>query len=215
MERKILLFNYFLSKAVQQEQMLLKIKDEKSSRLALILAQTSIFRRYAQGCTTESIVLANPLFAEEMFLLVCLKAEEQGNRLMSAFDFGPVSKFVCGNLVYYLEDQDLTNYLAKTLYPQSRADKETYSRLLKKRWEEIEEIVLKAPAEHVRSASTTKLFMPTPCAETEMIDKSWQQLINDADFLSCFDLTKKYDLYGLSAPFILCEKRYSSWLKSA
>lgn len=207
---KIKLFNYFLSKAALKEKELLHLESERASFLAIILADVNILHRHATGCSSEKVYWANPKFAEELFACVCVDAVMHGDELYRAFDFDYCPFSYRGNMIDGVSDKEIASYLNTEIYPEAkgRADKKIYAELLK-----VKNLALDEKLSHMNPFFTRNVFefdeplwMPEPCAETEMIDRAWDRLLNDNDFVKLFQPYSKYIYDGRS----LAQARYST-----
>ena len=212
MEKKLLL-NYFLKKAMLKEQELLGV-DDREAILAVIFSATSMFHRCASGVTTEQIYFAKPKYALELFLLLCLDAEQHGDHLLKAFDFKPTMQFCNGNRLPDFEEQELTNYLESEVYPRAwTIEYDLYASLLKGDSDNIKEKLSHANRQYIRSVVTVPLEQPESCAETTMIDRAWNRIKDETWFINMLSISTKHDLYGRSAPHQRYVKHYDYLLK--
>lgn len=203
MKKKI--FNYFLKKVLLKEQELLKTKDEQLALLAVIFSSTHVFRRYQSGCNMEQIYFAEPKYAEELFLLVCLDAEQHGDHLLGAFNFVPKEQFCRGSKLPDLNDAELSNYLDKEVYPIAKAvDYDLYAALMNTTAAEAQEKIACTAANYMRATIGTDLELPNACSETEMIDRAWSRLLENGEFVKLLQIAAKHDKHGISEAY----KRY-------
>ena len=206
---KFRLFNYFLSKAALKEKELLHLESERASFLAIILADVNIHHRHATGVSSEKVYWANPKFAEELFACVCVDAALHGDDLYRAFDFEYCPFYYRGEKINGVTDKEIASHLNTEIYPKAkgRADKAIYAELLK-----VKGIALDEKLSHMNPLFTRNVFefdeplrMPEPCAQTAMIDRAWDRLLNDNDFVKLFYPYAKYIYDGRS----LAQFRYS------
>ena len=204
---KFELFNYFLSKAALKEQELLHLENERASFLAIILATVNIQHRHATGLSSEKVYMANPKFAEELLACVCVDAAMHGDDLYHSFDFEYSPSFHRGNTIDGVTDSDIASYLKVEIYPEAkgRADEEIYAELLNAKSLALEEKLKRMNPFLTRNVFVEALRMPEPCKETAMIDRAWERLLNDNDFVKLFMPYAKYIYDGRS----LAQARYS------
>lgn len=202
MKRKFLLFNYFLQKAVQKEQELLRIDDFRAALLALIVSRASVFHRCASGCSTQKAYLCKPKYAEELFLYLCLDAEKHGDALLKEFKFQKTHSFshATQNMGDF-EDVELTGYLDQ-IYPLSKffnkEDKELYAAILENPADIAE---LEAAHTFLRKVAVDSLELPAQNEKTAMIDRAWERVWEVDEFPAMFTLTGKHDVHGRSYPY--------------
>ena len=199
------LFNYFLHKVMLKEQELWQLKDESTALLAVIFSSTSIFRRYASGCNMETIYFADPGYAKELFLLLCLDAEKHGDHLLKAFDFEPREQIQRGKRLQDLTDFALMDYLNKEVYPMAEVDYNMYAALMKKTVAEAQKTMSFMAPGYTRAITKEKLVLPEENSETKMIDRAWDRLMQDDEFVELLQVYAKHDNRGNSKAY----KRYA------
>lgn len=203
MKKKILLFNYFLEKCLNKEKLLLKTDDFKTLMLGLVTAKASIFRRTASGCSTEVTYLIRPKFLQEMFVVLCLDAVEHGDNLLGMFGFqkGYAFHHVRANKEDF-EDVELTAYL-DTIYPDAFVLKKEERAMYAQIVGSFSEMRNSPYYGHLRlkRVAIGKLEVASFDKYTEMIDRAFERLCAQEDFLKMFLLGSKYDIYGVSAPY--------------
>ena len=179
--KKILLFNYFISKCVQKEQELLGVSDFKTALLATVLSYSGMVRRYSTGCTLEHICLCYRYYLEELLLCVCVNATKNGENLFHAFDFHKAIDSRGGKYSdSYIKDNELDSYLESILPNAKNAndiDFSAYKTLLDFSKEEV--IKKCYYIENLCTIKVNSLPLPTRCAETEIIDRAWERMMND------------------------------------
>lgn len=196
------LFNYFLQKVVQQEQSFLKSDNTELTALAIIFSKMSVHRQYASGASTETIYFCAPKYAEELFLVLCMDAATHGDNLLQVFNFHPSSSYICGHQLPDMKDDELANYLAKEVYPETKdLDNavEHYTKLSGLPKAEMQDRLRKMKASYIRKVNTEVLAnQPEPCAETAMIDRAWDRLMKDKNFTALLDSGSKHKPNGYS-----------------
>lgn len=203
------LFNYFLKKVMLKEQELLNIQGEQALLLAVIFSSTSIFRRYQSGCAMEHIYFAKPKYAEELFLLVCLNAEQHGDHLLRAFNFTEREEFHQGRRAVDVSDSELADYLYKEVYPiTEEVDYDLYGLLTGETPEGALKTMSHVAPVYTRAVTQKKLEISEKCEETTMIDRAWERLQADEEFMELLQLNKKHDRQGKSNAY----KRYAPHL---
>lgn len=208
--KKKLLFNYFLQKCVQKEQELLSTDDFKTALLAVIVSRANLIRHYAQGVTMEAIYFCKPFYAQELFIYLCFNAYENGDCLHSSFNFKKVTSNRSGSWgdeAY--EDADITKYLYKVFdYPKGMKDIDctSYSKIV---GENAPNKLLDMfyNLSNFRNVTVTGVELPAACPETEMIDRAWNRLMNDENFINMLKIGAKHDSHGRSYAYrSYCEK---------
>ena len=196
---KIALFNYFLSKVALKEQELLHVKKDRAALLAVIFSRMDIQHRHATGCSSEKVYLANPKYAEELFICVCLDAKQHGDYLANAFDFDFVPFYVQGTAIDDITDRTIAAYLDKEIYPNDCFDKELYAAVSGKDGEALDKMLGGMRSLWKRNViDPNELMMPEPCAETAMIDRAWERLTADENFIKLLNPYTKYDRFTRS-----------------
>lgn len=203
MKRKILLFNYFISKCLEREKELLKTDDFKTLMLGLITARASIFHRTASGCSTEMGYIIRPKFLQELFVFLCLDAMEHGDNLLEPFNFSKTHTF---SYLHWgkgdFEDIELTAYLEKAYLEVNQLtedEKAMYSQIITPLPK-----VFQSPyygSVRIRRVTLEKLTVSSKDKYTEMIDRAFERLSRCENFVGMFLLDGKYDLYGMSTPY--------------
>ena len=206
MKEKIHLFNYFVKKVMLKEQELLNIKDDRIALLAIILSRVSIQHRHATGCSSETVYITYPKYVEELFLNLCIEAVKNGdNQLLHSFDFKATSMYLRERTFDDVEDKEISKYVNKVLYPEAHhtLDESLYGALVPA--DEKERINLF----HARNVMGSPLELPEPCAETAMIDRAWEKLMQDESFIKLLAQCGKQNRFGYS----LAHARYSQHIK--
>lgn len=198
MKRKIFLFNYFLKKAVEEEQKLLEINGFQVGMLALALSRASIFHRFASGCSMETVYFCSPKYLEEMFLCLCLHIEEQGNNILKSFNFKKTySPMRSPYDSEDIEDKDLTEYLEEIYPPKlSLSDKEKrmYILIIGNPWE----VIASKFSGSIRTVAIEKLELFERNEKTELIDHAWEQLKASGRLDKMLALNLKHNMQGQS-----------------
>ena len=206
---KFKFFNYFLSKAALKEQELLHLKSERAAFLAVILANVNVLHRHATGLSSEKVYMANPKFAEDLLACVCVDAAMHGDNLYRVFDFEYSPFYYRGKMIDGVTDKEIASYLKVEIYPEAkgRVDEEIYAELLNAKSLALEEKLKRMNPLFTRNVFEfdEPLWMPEPCAETAMIDRAWERLLNDDDFVRLFQPYAKYIYDGRS----LAQARYA------
>lgn len=149
--------------------------------------------------------MADPKFAQELFIILCIDAKRHGDNLADAFLFVPWTLYYKGNVLSGIEDKDLTNYLDTTLFPA------VYNCILKpfyhvlipdKTAEQLQEIYYRQCRWSFRDVMDTPLILPAKNEQTAMIDRAWERLSKDAAFINLFSLTGKHSRQGLSYAYL-------------
>ena len=196
---KIALFNYFLSKVALKEQELLHLENERAALLALIFSRTDIQHRHATGCSSEKAYMANPKYAEELFICVCLDAKQHGDHLANAFDFDFSLFYIQGTAIDDITDRTIAKYLDNEVYPDDCFDKELYAAVSGKNGEALDKMLDSMRPTWKRNViDPNELMMPEPCAETAMIDRAWERLTADANFIKLLHPYTKYNRFTRS-----------------
>ena len=207
MERKILLFNYFVKKVADKQKELYQLSSDEQAMLAVIFSRASVQFRHATGCSLESVYIAEPKIAEELFVLLCLDAEKHGDHLMEMFDFKKVPVYEYGNPHKDLSDKEIAAYLSETLYPTCRenVNKDLYGALIFS-LEALDDVLRRIAPRYWRNVDLSKFEMLEPCAETEMIDRAWDRLVADKGFVDLLTMIGKHDRFCHSNIY----KRYAA-----
>lgn len=206
MNKKLLLFSYYLKMLAQKEQEMLRSDDFRIGLLAIIFADTRLFRRFVSGCSVEPICFCNPMYAQELFIYLCLDAEKHGDNLLKEFDFCQTlsfhPRFVNGNL--YLQDMELSYFLMNKFYPPVIVSADIDRALLKKFGNCINEPNMLAKFHshnNICQVCPKALNATGSCAETEMIDRALTRLADDPIMKNMLNLTTKCNLHAESAAF--------------
>lgn len=211
MENKKKIFNYFLKEVQLKEQEHLNTKDEQLALIAVIFSSTHVFRRYQSGCNTEQIYFANPEYAEELFLTLCLDAEKHGDHLLKAFNFVPYERHPYGLIRQDLRDYELHDYLWNEVYPMAGVDYNLYATLMKTTPEEARESTSLITA-YTRGVKTN-LEISDRCQETEMIDRAWNRLMQNNEFVKLLQISAKHDNQCVSKAYKIYAHDYEYLLK--
>jgi len=184
----------------------LGLQDDKVAMLALVFSRARLQHRSATGCSSEEVYAVNPKFLQELFILLCSNAEKSGDHLKYSFDFVGVPRFEFGwNAdLKDLEDKDISYHLDNNLFPYAnrQMDKELYTKLLAdKTPEELECIFERMASKFTYEPRPEALELPEPCAETEMIDRTWNRLLEHPNFVSMLKPKGKLDYLGRSVPY--------------
>lgn len=205
MKKKILLFNYFVKKAVEKEKELLGLQDDRVALLALIFSRYSTQHRHATGCCSETAYTIEPKFLQELFILLCSNAEKSGDNLKQVFDFVGIQRYEWGDELKDMHDKDITYYLSNELFPNAKLEdvREIYAILLfDKTPEELDDILRRMASTFSRMPRVKALEQqPEPCAETEMIDRAWNRMLEHETFISMLNPTGKKNFCGQSIAY--------------
>lgn len=216
MKTKILLFSYYLQKLAQMEQELLGVNDQRTGLLAAVLTKTNLFRRFFNGCTTQEICFCNPMFAQELFIHLCLNAEESGDNLRSSFDFVQAPAFSVGLLGQpYIQDYEITFFLNE-VYPEVKSKKEIATSLYTQILGEMSEDELFDKffqIKNFRKVNEKALCVPDPSKETAMIDRAFARL-KKGSILQAMLVLNKCDLYSRSPAYKANLKKLTNFPKS-
>lgn len=201
MKKKELLFNYFLQKCVQKEQELLNTDDFKTGLLALILSHAHLYRHFAHGVTMSEIYFCKPFYAQELFIYLCFDALEYGDFLYRSFDFEMETSYRPGEWgVKAYEDKELTQYLDKIFeYPKSMSDVdcELYGKIIGDT--SSQELLSKFyNVSNLRTITIDSLELPLMCPEVKMIDRAWNRLMVDENFIKMLTIGCKHNSHGRS-----------------
>ncbi len=179
MKTKFLIFSYYLQKLAQMEQELLGVKDQRVGLLAIVLAKTDLFRRFPSGCTTQELCFCNPMFAQELFIHLCLNAEENGDNLRSLFDFVQAVASYPGMWGQpFIHDKEITLFLDE-VYPVVKGEEEIDSSLYAKILGKMSRKTLCNKffqLANFRKVNEKALCIPEACKETAMIDRALARL---------------------------------------
>jgi len=198
MEKKILIFNYFVKKVADKEKELLDLQDDRAALLAVIFSHAYVQHRHATGCSSEALYMADPKTAEELFILLCSNAENHGDHLMKLFNFRRVPLYEYGNSKDDMSDKDLATYLSNELYPACRngIDKEIYGALIpNKTSEELDDILRHIIPSYARNVGVAELELPAPCTATEMIDRAWNRMMEHKGFVELLSPRNKHNYF--------------------
>lgn len=204
--KKILIFNYFVKKALEKEKELLGLDDDRAALLALVFSRSQVQHRHATGCCQEVAYAVNPKFLQELFILLCSNAEKSGDNLKQSFDFVGIPRFqfgYCGEL-QDMEDKDISYYLNNNLFPYAgrQMNKELYTKLLSDlKPEALENFFERMSSKLTYEPRVEALEQPEPCAETAMIDRAWSRLVEHNGFISMLKPEGKRDYRGWSIPY--------------
>lgn len=204
MEKKILLFNYFVKKAIEKEKELLGLQDDRVALLALIFSRYSVQHCNASGWSPETAYAVEPKFLQELFILLCSNAEKSGDNLKYAFDFVGIPRYEWGDELKDMHDRDITYQLNNNIFPYAKMDdvREIYVALLpNKTPEEQDNILTRMAAVFSKAPRPEALEQPEPCAETAMIDRAWERLLQHDGFISMLKPSGKQDHCGRSIPY--------------
>ncbi len=208
MDNKNLLFSYYLHKLAQKEQELLRCDDFRIGLFAAIFANTRLFRRYASGCTVEPICFCNPIFAQDLFIYLCINAQENGDNLFKEFNFRQItgSYFhypLCAGRYPCIEDRSISSFLDR-LYPSVLSEKDVDVPLLEKLQNLIGEQDLEKKfriTSNIRQVRQSVLPTLRICAETEMIDRAFERLAADDVMCNMLSIESKCDINGVSVAY--------------
>ena len=200
MEKKILLFNYFLKSLAQIEQKLMSIDDVNVAMLTTITSHATVFRRYPSGCALENVCACIPSYAQELFLYVCIDAKKNGDNLFGAFNFRvSVNSYV--REAY--QDDELSNHLSKLFPVDENPDLSLFATILHGKYNEEEvKQVFKYPA-NFRKFDKNLFVVAEKCVETKMIDKALERLADNADFVKLLNVFNKHDHFGISSVYYM------------
>ena len=205
MEKKILLFNYFVKKAIEKEKELLGLQDDRAALLALIFSRYSVQHCNASGWSPETAYAVEPKFLQEMFILLCSNAEKSGDKLKQAFNFVGIPRYEWGDELKDMHDKDITYQLGNNIFPYAKSEdvREIYTALLpNKSKEELDNIFIRMAAVFSRAPRPEALIpQPEPCAETEMIDRAWSRLLEHEGFVAMLKPSGKQNYRGQSIPY--------------
>lgn len=211
MEKKILLFNYFVKKVMEKEKELLDLQDDAPALMAVIFSKYGVQHRSASGYSSETAYVVNPKFAQELFILLCANAESHGDHLKQAFNFSGIKRYEWGDELQDIQDKDITYHLNNNLYPYTgkEINRELYAKLLPQMSEdELNNTLSRIAPVFGRKPWLPALQQPEPCAETEMIDRAWNRMLEHEGFLSMLKPSGKQNYRGQSVPYA----RYSEHL---
>lgn len=210
--KKIEIFNYFVKKALSEEKELLNTEDDRVAMMALAFAKFDVQHQHATGCSLEKGYLVNTEFVKQLFVLVCLEAKEYGDgRLAQLFSFKPKMHFNYGSVSTDVYDADVEKHLNEVLYPIDSVDKHLYQALLPKgNPQEVEQTCMKKASEFSRKPNPKALETTEPCAETEIIDRTWNRLRLNKDFVSLLDPRGKVNNRGDSIIYHFYKDRLSA-----
>jgi len=211
MEKKILLFNYFVKKVMEKEKELLGLQDDKAALLAVIFSKYGVQHRSASGYSAETAYVLNPKFAQELFILLCSNAEKSGDNLKQAFNFVGIKRYEWGDELQDIQDKDITYHLNNNLFPYTgkEINRELYAKLLPQMSEdELNNTLSRIAPVFGRKPWLPALQQPEPCVETEMIDRAWNRMLEHEGFLSMLKPSGKQNYRGQSVPYA----RYSEHL---
>lgn len=211
MEKKILLFNYFVKKVMEKEKELLDLQDDAPALMAVIFSKYGVQHRFASGYSSETAYVVNPKFAQELFILLCANAESHGDHLKQAFNFSGIKRYEWGDELADVQDKDITYHLNNNLYPYTgkEINRELYAKLLPQMSEdELNNTLSRIAPVFGRKPWLPALQQPEPCAETEMIDRAWNRMLEHEGFLSMLKPSGKQNYRGQSVPYA----RYSEHL---
>ena len=200
MEKKILLFNYFIMKCVQKEQELHGVKNFQMSLLALVLSYSGIIRRYSSGCNLEQICFCNRYYLEDLLLCLCVNAHKNNEDLFYLFDFKPHYGYRGDTYSdNYISDSELDKYLENLLPSVKNAneiDYDAYRALVHLSPEEL----LKESYHlgNVYKVNASALDVAKDCPEIGVIDRAWARLANDDDFNRLFNIRGKHTPNGVN-----------------
>lgn len=209
MEKKILLFNYFIEKCLDNEKMFLKTDDFKTLMLGLAFAKASVFHRNISGCSSETVYFIKPKFLQEMFVLLCLNAYEHGDDLFKVFDFNQTYAFHGQHSEQGdFEDVELTSYLNKVYVetaPLKPEEEAMYTTLAK-----VEKLTPEMFPHHrfsLKRVAVDELEVSQENDFTKMIDRAFERMSQSEEFIQLFLVSGKYDLYGISKPYSMYIRR--------
>ena len=196
------LFNYFLKKVVQKEQTLLKSGNIRLAALGVIFSKIPVTTPKPNGINIETRYVFIPRYAEELFLFFCMDAAAHGDNLLQTFDFCPSMTYIRGHSLQDMKDNELINYLEQEVYPVAIKFEEEialYAELFSLPTEKTKAMLQRLSVFYIREVNTKVLKdQPEPCAETEMIDRTWDRLMQDKNFTVLFDSGCKHLLNGYS-----------------
>lgn len=208
--KKKILFSYYLQKLAQMEQELLGVNDQRMALLALVLTKANLFRRICSGCTMQTLYFCNPMYIEELFIYLCLKAGREGMKLRSQFHFVQSSASYPGMWGQpYVEDKDITLFLAK-VYPMPKSKKEVdidlYRRFLDNMssdelWQKFIQLC------NFRNVNTNALCTSEHCEETALIDVIFEKLKDDKVLQNMLSLNSRCNIYAQSPAYKEIQKR--------
>lgn len=199
---KKLLFNYCVEKFVSYEQQLLEEEDFKTALIALSLSKSRMFRRFVSGCTVEELCFSDPYYLQDLFLVVCADAIENGDNVKEFFNFKIGEAYhrrLRGNA--YIEDWDISRYIETIFRPVQSVDYAMYEKLLdiKLTPENIQKYF--SHYENLRGVNVSELQLPETCEATEMFDRAWERLLRQPEFRKMFVITNRHSLYGKTAAY--------------
>ena len=198
MEKKILLFNYFLKSLAQLEQRLMGFDDFNVAMLATITSKATIYRRYPSGCTMESAAACVPSYAQELFIYALIDAKKNGDDdLLKSYDFVPVVSLSLAGI----EDYDVTDHLRNLFPTDSNPDLNVLSCIFGGNYSHAEiKGMFKYDANYSRF--NEELFeVASECDETAMIDRAMVRLANDAEFVKLLNVFYKHDHFCRSLAY--------------
>lgn len=196
------LFNYFLKKAMQKEQAVLKSGNPGLAALGIIFSKLPIIVPNPNGARVETRYVFIPRYAEELFLILCMDATAHGDNLLQVFNFKSSMTYIRGYKLQDMKDNELIEYLEQAVYPiaiKLEEEMPLYTKLFSLPPKETKALLQRLSVFYVRKVNIEKLKnQPEPCAETEMIDRAWNRLMHDKNFIVLFDCCCKHLLNGYS-----------------
>lgn len=204
MEKKILLFNYFVKKVMEKEKELLDLQDDAPALMAVIFSKYGVQHRSASGYSSETAYVVNPKFAQELFIILCSNAESHGDHLKQVFNFTGVKRYEWGDELADVQDKDITYHLNNNLYPYTgrEIDRTLFAKLLPKMSsEDLDNMLARIAPVFGRKPWMHALEQPEPCAETAMIDRAWERLMAHENFVSMLKPEGKQNYRGQSVPY--------------
>lgn len=207
MEKKKLLFNYFVMKCIQKERELHGIQDFGAALLSLVLSDNWFPYRYSSAYTERRVCFCQRDYLFELLACVCEVAYAKGNSLSSVFKieqhFAYPNRFVA-------YETDLDSYLIELL-PSVRSfdelDLPTYQNLLKVSREKM--IELACHPSNLCRVDVLALELPEESEETKVIDEAWEVLTRQIGFDKLFDIAGKYKSSGENRASIFRKKTLS------
>lgn len=205
---KTKIFSYYLQKLAGEEHKLLGVDDDRAALLALVLTKANLFRRFHTGCTTQELCFCNLRYVQELFIYICLNANDSGNKLLSLFDFNQTMIYrgeVCGRP--YLEDKDINIFLDK-LFPKVHRNEEYVEKspyaLLLPEISELSDSKWREKFVHPSNLCNVNLEVLCPLEtgeETALVDAALAELENDTIFFEMLLLTNRCDIHGESRAY--------------
>ncbi len=196
---------------MEKEKELLDLQDDAPALMAVIFSKYGVQHRFASGYSSETAYVVNPKFAQELFILLCANAESHGDHLKQAFNFSGIKRYEWGDELADVQDKDITYHLNNNLYPYTgkEINRELYAKLLPQMSEdELNNTLSRIAPVFGRKPWLPALQQPEPCAETEMIDRAWNRMLEHEGFLSMLKPSGKQNYRGQSVPYA----RYSEHL---